>query len=123
MFFLDALYPSQLIYPSDDQAIYCNKLTQGRGNHLDPPQIFQMVAHNRSSFAMATVVSKHVRHLGRHLGFLQKNIFFSKKAAYFLEISRKQLFTASNTNIINNRVEKRKIKKLQLLFSKINLRS
>ena len=59
---------------------------------------------------MATV-SHHVshlgRHLGRHLGFLKKN-YFNKNAASFLEISRKHVFTASNMNIIINRVEKRK---------------
>ena len=52
---------------------------------------------------MATVVSQHVRHLGRHLGFFKKN-FLRKIAAYFTEISRKHVFAASNRNIIKNSV-------------------
>ena len=49
---------------------------------------------------MATVVSQHVRYLGRHIRFLKN----------FLEISRKHVFTAPNTDIIKNRVEKKKLK-------------
>ena len=52
---------------------------------------------------MATVVSQHVRHLGRHLGFLKK-VILRKTAANFTEISRKYVFAASNRNIIKNRV-------------------
>ena len=48
---------------------------------------------------MATAVSQHVHHLGRHLGFF-KNFTFSKTAANFLEFSRKHVFTASNRNIL-----------------------
>ena len=36
----------------------------------------------------AAVVSQHVRHLGRHLGFF-KNFILRKTAANFTEISRK----------------------------------
>ena len=43
---------------------------------------------------MAAVVSQHVRHLGRHLGFF-KNFILRKTAANFTEISRKHVFTAS----------------------------
>ena len=58
---------------------------------------------------MATAVSQHVRHLGRHLGFF-KNFIFCKTAASFLEISRKHVFTAWSRNIIlNNRVVKKKL--------------
>ena len=64
---------------------------------------------------MATAVSQHFRHLGRHLGFFKKCIF-NKTAAMFLEISRKYVFNASNRNIITNRVEK---KKLERILSKI----
>ena len=39
----------------------------------------------------------------------------SKTAADFLEINRKHVFTASNRNIIKNRVEK---KRLELILSK-----
>ena len=55
---------------------------------------------------MATVVSQHGRHLGRHLGFF-KNFIFSKIAANFLENNRKHVFTASSRNIVKNRVEKK----------------
>ena len=65
---------------------------------------------------MATVVSQHVCHLGRHLGFFKKFIF-NKKAANILERSRKHVLTASNTNIINNRVEKINLKKLPESYS------
>ena len=57
---------------------------------------------------MVTVVSQHVRHLGRHLGFF-KNFIFSKTSANFLKISRKHVFTATNSNVIKNRVEKEKL--------------
>ena len=52
---------------------------------------------------MATVVSQHVRHLGRHLGFFKKFIL-RRTAADFTEISRKHAFAALNSNIIKNRV-------------------
>ena len=52
---------------------------------------------------MATVVSQHVRHIGRHLGFLKKNIL-RKTAANFTEISKNHMLAASNRNIIKNRV-------------------
>ena len=51
---------------------------------------------------MATIISQHVHHLG-----FFKHIIFSKNAANFLEVSKKYVFTASNANIIKNRVEKR----------------
>ena len=52
---------------------------------------------------MATVVSQHVRHLGRHLGF--SKIFISHQtAANFTGISRKHMFAASNRNTIENKV-------------------
>ena len=62
--------------------------------------------------------------LDRHLGFL-KNFIFSKKAANFLGISRKHMFTASNTNIIKNKMKKKTnfAKKLQFLFSNFNLQN
>ena len=64
---------------------------------------------------MATVVSQHVRHLGRHLGFF-KNFIFRKTAANFSEISRKHVFAASNRNtILKNRAQK---KKLEQIFPK-----
>ena len=44
---------------------------------------------------MATVVSQHVRHIGRHLGFF-KNFILRKIAANVTEISRKHVFAASN---------------------------
>ena len=50
---------------------------------------------------MATVVSQHVRHIGRHLGFF-KHFILRKTAANFTEISRKHVFAASNRNIIKN---------------------
>ena len=50
---------------------------------------------------MATVVSQHVHHLGRHLGLFKKIISY-KSAANFTEISRKHMFAASNRNIIKN---------------------
>ena len=52
---------------------------------------------------MAAIVSQHVRHLGRHLGFF-KNSFLRKTTANFTEISRKHAFAASNRNMIKNRV-------------------
>ena len=63
---------------------------------------------------MATVVSQHVRHLGRHLGFF-KVFTLRKIAANFDEISRTHVFAASITKIIKNRVYK---KKLEQIFSK-----
>ena len=64
---------------------------------------------------MATVVSQHVRHFGRHLGF-SKIFILRKIAANFTEISRKHVFAASNSIIVKNRVKK---KKLEQIFSKI----
>ena len=52
---------------------------------------------------MATVVSQHVRHIGRHLGFF-KILILSKIAANFTETSRKHVFAASNRKTIKNRV-------------------
>ena len=52
---------------------------------------------------MATVVSQHVRHIGRNLVFFE-NFILRKIAANFTEISRKHVFAASNRNIIKNRV-------------------
>ena len=54
---------------------------------------------------MTALVFQHVRHLGRHLRFF-KTFIFSKNAANFLEISRKHVYTAVNTNTIKNRMEK-----------------
>ena len=75
---------------------------------------------------MATVVSQHVGHLGRHLGFF-KNFIFSKNAANFLEISRKHVFTDSNTNKIKNREEEKKLRqfsqKVTVSFSNFNLQN
>ena len=50
---------------------------------------------------MATVVSQHVRHLG-----FFKHFILRKTAANFTEISRKQVFAASNRNIIKNSLKK-----------------
>ena len=52
---------------------------------------------------MATVVSQHVHHLGRHLGFFKISIL-RKTAANFTEISGNHIFAASNRSIIENRV-------------------
>ena len=54
---------------------------------------------------METAVLQHFCHLGRHLEFI-KNFIFYKNAANFIQISRKHMFTASDTNMIKNRVEK-----------------
>ena len=51
---------------------------------------------------MAKVVSQHVHHIGRHLGFF-KTFIVRKTTAKFTEISRKHVFAASNRNIIKNR--------------------
>ena len=51
---------------------------------------------------MATVVSQHVRHFGRLLGFF-KNLILRKTAANLTEISRKHVFISSNRNIIENK--------------------
>ena len=51
---------------------------------------------------MATVVSQHVRHIGRHLGFFE-NFILRKIGANFTEISRKHVFAASNKDAIKNR--------------------
>ena len=61
---------------------------------------------------MATVNSQHVR----HLGFI-KNSILRKTAANFTEISRKHVFAASNGDIIENSVLK---KKLDQFFPKIH---
>ena len=53
---------------------------------------------------MATVVSQHVRHIGRHLAGFFKIFILRKIAANFNEISRKHVFAASIRNIIKNRV-------------------
>ena len=63
---------------------------------------------------MATVVSQHGRHIGRHLGFFE-NFILHKIAANFTEISRKHVLAASNRNIIWYRGLK---KKLEQIFSK-----
>ena len=52
---------------------------------------------------METVVSQHVNHLGRHLGFLKKFIL-RNIAANLTEISRKHVFAASNRNTIKYRI-------------------
>ena len=52
---------------------------------------------------MATPVSQHVRHIGRHLVFF-KNFVLRKTAANFTEINRKHVFASANRNIIDNRV-------------------
>ena len=54
---------------------------------------------------MATAVSQHVRHLGYYF-------IFGKTVANFLEISRKNVFTDFNSNIIKNRVEKNKLEQI-----------
>ena len=43
---------------------------------------------------MTKVISQHVCHLGRQLGFFEKSIF-SKIAANYFELSRKHVFQAS----------------------------
>ena len=60
---------------------------------------------------MATVVSQYARPLGRHLGFF-KNFILPKTAANFLEISRTHVFAASNRNITENRMEKKKLEQI-----------
>ena len=52
---------------------------------------------------MATIVSQHVRHLGRRLGFF-KNFILRKSAANFTQISRTQVFAVPNRNKIENRI-------------------
>ena len=42
-----------------------------------------------------------------YASWILKTFIFSKNAANFLKISRKHVFTASNMNVIKNRVEKR----------------
>ena len=64
---------------------------------------------------MATVVSQHVRQIGRYLGFF-KNFILRKTATIFTEISRKHVFAASNRNIIKNWVYKNK---LEQIFAKM----
>ena len=60
---------------------------------------------------MATVVSRHVRHLG-----IFKNFILHRTTANFAEISRKHVLVASDRNKIDNRVYK---KKLEQIFPKI----
>ena len=70
---------------------------------------------------MATVVSQHVRHFGRHLGFF-KNFILRKIAASFIEISRKHVFPASNRIRIENRKTRTNFpKNLQFSISNFNL--
>ena len=64
---------------------------------------------------MATLVSQHVRHLGRHLGYF-KNFIFRKTATNFTGISRKHVFLASNRKIIENRVKTKNLERI--FFSK-----
>ena len=59
---------------------------------------------------MAAAVSQHVRHLG-----VFKNIVFGQTATNFLKIRRKHVSTASNGNIIVNRVEKTKLEQILLI--------
>ena len=47
------------------------------------------------------VVSQHVRHIGRHLGFFE-NFILRKIAVNFTEISRKHVFAASNKEVRTN---------------------
>ena len=54
---------------------------------------------------MATVVSQHVHHLGRHLRFF-------KTATNFTGISRKHVFIGSNRKTIENRVKKKEFRKI-----------
>ena len=61
---------------------------------------------------MATVISQHVHHLGHHLGFFKNLNILCKTAANFTEIRRKHVFTASNRNIITNRVQKKKLNQI-----------
>ena len=68
---------------------------------------------------METVVSQHVRHLGRHLGFFKK-IILRKTAARFTGISRKHVFAASNRNIIKNSLSKSYSFLIETLISIIN---
>ena len=73
---------------------------------------------------MAIVVSQHVRHIDRHLGFFE-NFLLRRTAANFTEISRKHVFAASNTNTIKNIVKKRNYnkfsQKFNFLISNLNL--
>ena len=74
---------------------------------------------------MATVVSQHARHIGRHLEFF-KNFILRKTSGNFTEISRKHVFAASNRKIIKNRVYEKEIrtnflKNLQFSISNFNL--
>ena len=64
---------------------------------------------------MATVVTQHVRHLGRHLGFF-KIFIFHRTATNFTGISGKRVFLASNRKIIENRVEKKNLEQIFLKF-------
>ena len=77
---------------------------------------------------MATVVSQHVpRHLAAWPpSCIFQKLHFQQKSSKFFETSRRHVFTASNTNIIKNRVEEIEVKtnfvkKLQFSFSNFNL--
>ena len=105
--------------------MYSNKLTQGRGGGVirTTPHRFSkwldakdqaltckqlwvsylLSIKQSRTVAMATAISQHVRHIGRHLGFFE-NFILRKIPANFTEISRKHAFAASNRNIIKNRV-------------------
>ena len=50
--------------------------------------------------------------LGRLVGFFKNFILTGKTAATFLEISRKHVFTASNSNITKNSVEMKKLEQI-----------
>ena len=66
---------------------------------------------------MATAVfTQHVRHLSRHLGFF-KNFTFHKTAINFTGISRKHVFLASKTKIIENRVKKKSLEQISQNFT------
>ena len=56
---------------------------------------------------MATAVSQYVSHLGRHIGFFKKKS--AKLQQIFLKFVEKHIFTASNRNTINYRVEQMKL--------------
>ena len=55
-----------------------------------------MTFHNNKQVLF--IISQHVHHLGCQLEFF-KNLVFSKIAVFF-QLSRKQVFTASNRNIV-----------------------
>ena len=103
-------------YSSDDQAIFCNKLTQG-GGHMDPTPTHrfskwlhikdQVLASKQlwvnyllsittirfwlRNVSMAIVISQHVRHLGRHLGFF-KYLFLANLQQFLLKLVENMCF-------------------------------